>query len=93
MKEFKKTMLRLFFTMELIVFTGVYLFGAQGIQRVWRLKKEIVIIEEEIGQLHSETTAINDRIVSWNSHSYGKEKMAREQLQMARTGEEIYYIT
>lgn len=93
MKEFKKTMLRFFFTLELIVFTAVYFFGAQGIQHAWRLNKEIGLIDQEITELTQETKSINDRIVAWHSHSYYKEKIAREQLQMARPWEEIYYIT
>lgn len=92
MINLKKTMLRLFFTLEMIAFTGVYLFGAQGVYQIWRLKKDIDGIQAEIDDLSGQTTELNDRIVAWHNHCYYKEKIAREQLQMARATDEVYYI-
>jgi len=93
MKEMKRTMLRLFFTLEVIIFTGVYFFGAHGMSHVWRLKKEINGIQQDIATLENEVQTMHNKIARWKSHPYEQEKLAREQLQMARPGEKIYYIT
>ena len=35
---------------------------------------------------------LSERLEQWNATSFHTEKIAREQLQMAREGDEIYYL-
>lgn len=89
----KKRIFRFFFALEIIVFIAVYLFGTSGIQTLFVLKQENMAIENEIAALQEEEEALQKSIVDWNSHSFYQEKVAREQLQMARPNDEIYYLT
>ena len=92
MKEIKRGLLRIFFTLETIGFVFMYLFGAQGMQVLWQLHKENLFLEKELLQLHTDVAQLEKEIVNWEHDSFSKEKLAREQLQMARKGDEIYYI-
>lgn len=91
-QDFKRIALRIFFTLEILVFTIVYFVGPQGIQTLWRLQGENDELANQINGLHTEIDSLQGKIVAWNTHDFYKEKVAREQLQMARKGEQIYYI-
>jgi len=93
MKTFKRTMLRVFFAVEVCVFVGVYLFGPSGLQTMIRLEEENEVLETQLAGLQKEVAAWEQKIVLWQSDDFFKEKIAREQLQMARTGDEIFYLT
>lgn len=92
MKEVKRIVLRILFGFEISFFMYVYLFGSQGIQAWMQVKKENAIVEQEIERLHNEIAHLTNQIVDWQQDILGKEKIAREQLQMARKGDEIYYF-
>ena len=77
---------------EMVAFGHVYLFGHNGIKAlqaqknvVEDLKKDIIVLNEHITQLEKEMFA-------WQTDDFFKEKVAREQLQMARKGDELFYI-
>jgi len=92
MKTFKRTMLRVFFAVEICVFVGVYLFGPGGLQAMIALERENRQLDAEIMHLKDEVADWEQKIVLWQSDDFYKEKVAREQLQMARAGDEIFYI-
>ena len=92
MRTFKKTMLRVFFAVEVCVFVGVYLFGPSGFQTMVRLENENKSLDKEIEQLQEDVTSWEQNIAVWQSDDFYKEKVAREQLQMAKQGDEIFYI-
>jgi len=92
MKEVKKKMLRLFFTLELIIFLGIYGVGPHGICYVWHLEKEIETIDRDIVTIKAENAALSERILAWHRYPYYKESIARVDLQMADPQELIYYF-
>ena len=92
MKTFKRTMLRVFFAVEVCVFVGVYLFGPGGLQAMVQLEKENKQLDAEIVQLQAEVDQWRQNIALWESDDFYKEKVAREQLQMAKAGDEIFYL-
>lgn len=92
MKTFKRTMLRIFFAVEVCVFVGVYLFGPSGLQAMRQLKQENQQLDAEIVQMQQEISDWEQKIALWESDDFYKEKVAREQLQMARVGDEIFYL-
>jgi len=92
MKEIKRRILRIFFVLEICVFIGVYAFGPHGIQHLRQLSHENEQLEREVQALKIEVSELEQKIVQWNTHSFYKEKIAREQLQMAYKNEEIYYL-
>lgn len=91
MRVVKKKILRLFFSVEVLVFTAVYLFGAHGIQTLMGLKKENNALLVDIESLKQEVVALESDIAIWQSDDFYTEKIAREQLQMAKKGDTIYY--
>jgi cell division protein FtsB len=92
MKEIKRTILRVFFGLELVAFTGIYFFGPHGKQRLWQLNQENVTIIAQIDSLKADVHTLEQHIVQWNTHPFYKEKIAREQLQMACKDEKIYLV-
>ncbi len=85
-------MLRIFFAVEICIFVGVYLFGPRGLQTMLRLEKENRELDQEVAQLKQEVLNCKQKIAVWQSDDFYKEKIAREQLQMAKRGDEIFYL-
>lgn len=92
MRTFKRTMLRIFFVLEVFVFVGVYFLGPSGFQTMIRLERENQEIEKEINGLSDSVISWEQKILVWQSDDFYKEKIAREQLQMARSGDEVFYL-
>jgi cell division protein FtsB len=78
---------------ELCAFGIIYTFGPQGYQKLMMLQKESGIIKNEIASLHSEVNQLEVTIAQWHAEPFFKEQIAREQLQMARKNETIYYLS
>jgi cell division protein FtsB len=51
-----------------------------------------VRVEQDILVLKKEVQDLQEELVAWQTDPFYKEKVAREQLQMARPGEELFYI-
>lgn len=85
-------MVKIFFAVEVVVFIGVYLYGGNGLQNLNRLQDENVKLESEIIELKTELSSLEQAISDWKSDDYIKEKFARENLQMAKEGDKIYFL-
>jgi cell division protein FtsB len=92
MIQVKKIFMRLLLVAEMAVFGYLYFFGTNGISVLQKqrevvsdMQKNIITLKKEIGQLEHE-------IYAWQTDDFYKEKVAREQLQMARKGDELFYI-
>lgn len=92
MKTFKQMILRTFLVVEVVIFSCTYIFGAQGLRSMWYIKNECITLEYEIEQLQGSIKQIELDIDIWKSDPFYKEKIAREQLGMARE-DEIIYVT
>lgn len=91
-KDLKKLTLRVFFVLEVTLFTLFYLFGAQGLQALMQLKKQNVILHNELESMQQDVKDLEQKLQDWRTNLFYKEKIAREQLQMARPNEEIYFL-
>jgi cell division protein FtsB len=89
----KQTILRSFFVVELVTLSFFYLFGAHGLPIIFQFKKESQQIETEIEKLQKVMNALEKKLNDWHDYSYYKEQIARQQLQMARPDEQIYYLS
>lgn len=49
-------------------------------------------LEVAIARLHSEVDDLQSSIADWQTYPFYREKYARERLQMAHKGDEIYLI-
>ena len=93
MKPIKRMMLRLFLLLEVVVFGYIYLFGNNGLHILTQRRQEALVLEQEIQQLACQIEVFEAEIDEWDANDFYKEKIAREQLQMARKDDEIYYVS
>lgn len=92
MVQGKRFLLRLFFVVEIILFMIVYFFGTQGLNVVLKMNQENARISSENRQIEEEVEALKKTVSLWKTDPFYKEKIAREQLHMARPGDEIYFL-
>ena len=92
MVQLKKAAMRLFLVLEMVAFGYIYVAGKNGMQSLQKHKKVVVAMEEKIVKLNEEVVSLEKEIHVWKTDDFYKEKVAREQLQMARKGDELFYI-
>jgi cell division protein FtsB len=90
--KFKAYLLRLFLLGEIVIFGVVYFWGVDGVNRYNKICEENRNIEQDIIVLKKEVQDLEAQLSAWQTDPFYKEKVAREQLQMARAGEELFYI-
>lgn len=78
---------------EVIVFAGFFIRGPQGLRSLSDMYVEQSAMQEGLAQLTQEVAGLKQDVDNWNKHSFHKEKIAREQLQMARPDDEVFYLT
>lgn len=75
----------------LIVLVSVYtITGDRGAVHLWRLRGEKTKLDEQNFRLQKENEALAQRISQLRNNNYYLEKLAREELNLARRGEVIY---
>lgn len=92
MVQIKRALMRLFLVLEMVAFGYVYIAGKNGIQSLSEHKNVVVDMKKHIERLNEEVTSLEHEIHIWQTDDFYKEKIAREQLQMARKGDELFYI-
>jgi len=70
----------------------MYIFGAQGLRATRAIVRECAAIENTIVQVRAEIKALKATIVVCESDALYKERIVREQLQMARASDTVYFI-
>jgi len=89
----KQFFTRAAFLAEVCAFLAIYLYGSHGLQSVRGLEQENALLEMETAHATQQVTRLQEEIASWHRDDFRKEKIAREQLQLARPGDEIYYTS
>lgn len=92
-KPAKRAFLRIFFAFEVLLFLWTYFFGAHGIYVLRQAGRENKRLTHEINLFKHEIEQFEDILARWERYPFFKEKHAREQLQMARETDEIYYLS
>ena len=92
MKNIKQLCLRVFFGIEIVLFAYMYLFGPHGMRALMNIEQDTVQLNSEVTDLQTQVHSLEFTIAQWDVHPFYKEKIAREQLQMAGKNEEIYYV-
>ena len=90
MRELKRTGIRIFLCAEVLVFAGFYIFGSSGMPKIFHLQHEIHLLQTDLSTLKFEISQLEGQIALQKTHPFFQEKIAREQLQMARTDEQIF---
>ncbi len=68
------------------------IFGAHGFVAMRRTQKEIEQIREQIGNLNEENKSLADQVTSLKSDPKAIERIAREEMGLARPGEMIFKL-
>lgn len=92
MKVIDRLLFRIFFCLEVIFFCVMYVIGSQGMRVVWRQEVENNLFELSTKELEREVVCLKNDVQAWQKNPFYKEKIAREQLQMARGNDTIYYL-
>lgn len=69
-----------------------YLWSPHGIQAITRSRCELQDAVERTQRLQNDIICLEREINQWESASFYKEQFAREQLQMARHNDIVYYL-
>ena len=92
MVRMKKIVLKVLLVCEMAGFGHIYFFGSNGIKSLQAQKKVVEDLKSDILVLDAEITQLEKEMYAWQTDDFYKEKIAREQLQMARKGDELFYI-
>ena len=68
------------------------IFGAHGFIAMRRTQKEIDRVREQIGKLNSENKSLSNQVNSLKTDPKAIERIAREEMGLARPGEIIYKL-
>jgi cell division protein FtsB len=68
------------------------IFGAHGFIAMRRTQKEIEQIREQIGKLNNENKSLANQVTSLKTDPKAIERIAREEMGLARPGEIIYKL-
>ena len=68
------------------------IFGAHGFIAMRRTQKEIKQIREQIGKLNNENKSLSNQVNSLKTDPRAIERIAREEMGLARPGEIIYKL-
>jgi cell division protein FtsB len=68
-------------------------FGAHGFIAMRRTQKEIEQIRDQIGHLNDENKSLSGQVDSLKTDPHAIERIAREEMGLARPGERIYKLS
>jgi len=85
-------LIRTVLILEMGAFAHMYVFGKNGLQVLHVQKKQLQELQKTVDQLQKDVSFVEEDISAWEMHDFYKEKIAREQLQMARKGDKLFYI-
>ena len=74
----------------IVVLVVVTIIGERGAIHLWRLHGEKIRIDEQNYRLQKENETLRQRLLRIRHDNHYLEKLAREELNMARPGEVIY---
>lgn len=89
----KKIVVRAFFLVEIVFFITMYLVSPDGLMAVKKRKLENKQLADSTQKLREEIKKLEKETQQWETDFFYREKVAREQLQMARPDDEVYYIS
>ncbi len=79
------------FVMELVVLMYAYCYGKDGLHILSLVQKKQQFVQKKIKKIKQRIVVLQEQIEEWHTNDFYVERFAREQLQMARRGDVIYY--
>lgn len=93
MKQLLYKTVRFCLCVELLIFGYGYFFGDHGLFARFKIEGEQERIIVSISQLKDEIAQLEKKSEEWLKYPFYQEKIAREQLHMARKDDEIFFLT
>lgn len=90
MKDVKKLIMRVAFGCEILFFLFFYIFGSKGLAAVRIGKQEVIVLHDKMLCLESDKNKLVNQLDDWNNLPFYKERVARNELQMANKNDQIY---
>lgn len=88
----KRIILRLALCAEVATFGIIYFTSPSGFKALSLLSTENQELQLRIADVEKDLARLRSEISDWGVYAWYKERMAREELQMAYPGEEIFLI-
>jgi cell division protein FtsB len=92
MREFVSRNLSWFLAIALALLLMQDVFGAHGLVAMRRSQQQAAATQQEINQLNEQNRQMQDRVKSLKSDPAAIERIAREEMGLARPGEHIFKI-
>lgn len=92
MVNVKRLLMRILLCVEMCIFGYLYVCGKNGLQLLTHKKQELVHLENQCAALQQDISLLQSDIYAWQTNDFYKEKIAREQLQMARKDDKLFYV-
>lgn len=75
-----------------IVFLISFFFSKEGISELQQSRQRVAVLQQEIDRLRAENQQLAEQINNLRKSTFAVEKIAREDLGMAREGEIVYVL-
>jgi cell division protein FtsB len=92
MREFLRRNLSIFLVAGLLLLVIQDIFGTHGVLTMRRAERQASQVKQEIQQLNGENQQLQDRVKSLKSDPQAIERIAREEMGLARPGEYVFKI-
>jgi cell division protein FtsB len=92
MLHVKKMIMPFLLFSEIAIFVIFYAMGSNGLQAILRLQKENNSLSQDIDRLSFETSQLEFEIKEWNTYPWYKEQVARQDLQLGYSNEELFLL-
>ena len=88
-----KSAVRFLFITEMTLLFLYSLLGSSGISALREAQKANNKLKEELLIAHDQLAVLIDYKKDWEAYPFYKEQFIREELQMAKKGEELYFVS
>ncbi len=92
MREFLRRNASLFLAAALVLLLLQDVFGTHGVLAMRRAQKEAARVQQEIDRVNTENRELQDKVKALKSDPQAIERIAREEMGLARPGEYIFKI-
>lgn len=93
MREFLRRNASLFLVAALVLLLIQDVFGTHGVLAMRRAQKEATRVQQEIDRINNENRQLQDNVKELKSDPQAIERIAREEMGLARPGEYIFKIS
>lgn len=85
--------IKAFLISELLLFGYGYVYGTYGLYAIKIVSSQAVGLKNQIDGIKEKIKTIEAQCNQWQAFPFYQEKLARQRLNMARKGDEVYYVT